>query len=103
MKIKRFNNLNESINNIIEHYFINQHIEVKDLIRKQSDGKEIIINEIGIIKKIQDWDNGVDIAYEVEFPIELEHSSPYGEKWKTKINRFTIFHKKDNDKIVKIF
>lgn len=102
VQIKRFT-LNESVDNIIEHYFVNQHMEVKGLVRKQGDGKEVIVNETGVIKKIQDWDDGNDIAYEVEFPIELEHSSPYGSKWKTKVNSFLVFHKMDKDKIVKVF
>ena len=36
--------------NVIKHYFVRQNIEVKDIVRKQGDGKEITINGVGIIE-----------------------------------------------------
>jgi len=96
--IRKFN---ENVDNVIQHYFIRQSIEVKDIIRKEGDGKEITINGVGIIKSIRDF--GDDIGYEVEFDIELQHSSPYGSKWKTDKNSFNIFHIKDRNNIVNVF
>lgn len=104
MKIKRFN---ESVENItlkaepvIEHYFLRQQMEIKGLTRKIGDGTVFIINNIGIIKNIRDF--GDDIGYEVEFPIETEHSGTYGSKWTNKTTSWTVFHIKDKDKIVSV-
>ena len=103
---KRIRKFNEGIDgpskNIIEHYFVGQQMEVEGIKRKQGDGKEIIINETGTIESIRRWPDG-DVAYEVEFLISLEHSSPYGKKWTTDKNSFNVFHKKDADKIVRVF
>ncbi len=103
--IKRFNeNRDNSTNDvsIIEHYLLRQKIEVKDIIRKQGDGKEIPINGIGIIRSIKDF--GDDISYEVEFDIEVEHGSPFSSKrWVENKNRFIIFHNGDKDNIVRVF
>ena len=83
------------------HYFVRQNMEVKDIIRKQGDGKEIVINGVGIIKSISAF--GDDIGYEVEFDITIQHSSPYGSKWKTDKNSFNIFHNEDKDNIINVF
>jgi hypothetical protein len=104
MKIKRFNQINENNNdkNVIKHYFVRQKMEVKDIIRKQGDGKEVIINSIGTIKGIKDF--GDDIAYEVEFPITIEHGSAFSDKkWSTDTNIFNIFHGKESKNIVRVF
>jgi hypothetical protein len=100
--MKHIRKFNENIdNNVIEHYFVRQNIEVKDIVRKQGDGKEVTINGVGVIKSIRDF--GDDIGYEVEFDISLQHSSPYGSKWKTNKNSFNIFHNKDKNNIVNVF
>jgi hypothetical protein len=96
--IKKFN---ESIDNTIKHYFVRQNMEVKDVVRKQGNGKEIVINGVGVIKSIRDF--GDDIAYEVEFEIPLENSSPYGSKWETDKNSFNIFHEEDKNNIINVF
>jgi len=89
---------------VIKHYFVREQMEVKDLVRKQGDGKSITINNIGTILEIKDWDDSNDIAYLVEFPIELEHGSPFSkEKYKTSINQFYVFHNKDAKNIVRVF
>lgn len=104
MKIKRFDQINEGIENkVIEHYFVRQHMEVKGIKRQQGDGKELIINSIGVIKEVKDFNEGKDIAYAVEFPIEMENRSTYGKKWKTSKNTFYILHYEDGDKIIRIF
>ena len=115
MKIKKYENFKntnesldseheESINNVIEHYFVRQHMEIKDINRKQGDGKIIPINGVGIIKEVKDWNNGEDIAYLVEFEIDLENSTPWSKKsWTTHLNTFYIFHNEDNKNIVRVF
>ncbi len=82
--MKHIRKFNESKNTIIEHYFVRQNIEVKDIIRKQGGGEEVVINGVGVIKSISDF--GDDIAYEVEFNIT-----------------FNIFHNKDKDNIINVF
>lgn len=99
--MKHVSKFNKNNNNIIEHYFVRQNIEVKDIVRKQGDGKEVVINGVGVIKSIRDF--GDDIVYEVEFNITLQHSSPYGSKWKTDKNSFNIFHIKDRNNIINVF
>lgn len=85
---------------IIKHFFVGQNMEVKDVVRKLGDGKDVVINDVGVIHGIRAV--GDDIAYVVEFDIELEHTSPYGSKWKSKKNSFIIFHNIDKDKIVNV-
>jgi hypothetical protein len=99
--MERIRKFNEALDNVIEHYFVRQNMEIKDLIRKQDDGKEIIINGVGVIKSINDF--GDDIAYEVEFDISLDHHSPYGQKWTTDKNSFYVFHNKNKENIVRVF
>ena len=78
-------------------------MEVKGVKRKQGDGEEISVDGIGIIKEVKDL-NGEDIAYTVEFPIELVNSSPFSKKkWKTSNNSFWILHEQDADKIIRVF
>lgn len=85
---------------MIKHYFVRQIIEVKNIIRTQGDGKETTINGVGVIKSIKDFKD--DIGYEVEFNIELQHSSSRS-TWKTNKNSFYIFHIKDRDNIINVF
>lgn len=80
-----------------KHYFINDTIVVSNLIRKQGDGEEIIINGKGVIKQIRQQGN--DIAYDVEFDITMTHRSPYGKAWTTDKNTFTLLHKRDSKHI----
>ena len=109
MKIKKFNEgVNDKDNvfydhgvEVIEHYFVRQHMIVEGIVRKQGDGKEIPIDGEGIIREVKDWKD--DIAYVVEFPITLQHQSPYGKKWKTDNNTFYIFHKGDARYIKKVY
>lgn len=85
----------------VKHYFVGDKIEVKNILRKQGNGKDVVINGVGIIKTISKHND--DIAYDVEFDIELEHSSPYGKKWTTNKNSFYIFHNEDKNNIINVF
>lgn len=122
MRIIKFK---ESINTqeIIKHYFIDQKMEVKDVIRKRGDGRNIRISGVGIITEIRKL--GDDIAYAVEFPNikrkyraedpygeeiweedydedTLVMKSPYGKEWIPTTITFNIFHNEDKDNIIKV-
>lgn len=84
-----------------KHYFVGEKIEVRNIIRKQDNGNDVVINGIGIIKTISKHND--DIMYGVEFDIELEHSSPYGKKYTTNQNSFNIFHNEDKNNIINVF
>ena len=68
--------------------------------RKQGNGDDIEINGVGVIKEIRDF--GDDIAYIVEFDIDMTHRSPYGSEWQTSKNTFNVFHLKDKENIVNV-
>lgn len=87
---------------MIQHYFIDQCIEVKGLKRKLGNGAQIVISEIGIIRSISKIRE--DIAYNVEFPIKMEHKARNGGKnWTTPTCEFTVLHTEDGDKIDNVF
>ena len=89
-------NLKES--KFIKHYFINQQMEVRDLVRKEGNGKEFIINDVGIIEKILDGGNG-DVKYVVRF----NKTTTFPDGSSSPTTGIYISHNEDKENIVRVW